>query len=497
MSNTNIRVSVININKSTLENTAISNGSVYFVEDTKELFYDFGSKRVEVKDILVLEKESERTSILFTPLNKFYFVLETQILWLYKDGAWYQISSDLTNYYNKSELELLLNDKQDKLEFTIPLQNGGLKTSTTNISYDGNGKAYLNDVAYYATIRECLPIEPIANYEIRSSFYDNTYTNNNCEFHFYKLKGYTDKYPILNLDGYNAILHNFSVGDIVMADSIKPFSGDYNDVQMCFGKIEDDGTFIPKLMCMTYGWSSGARFAKITRLYEPDEANKRNQEWRASSSFYMKYINDAARMSLSYKNQNGISDIVNIRGIKFVEKDNGITVAWVRENGEVVELSDTLTFDEIDFNCVIFNGYVYDNSNVTDTGIYGFDPTKYFVANDTIDNVVSKMIDGTGESGVHLKYNKNDFEINVKNELSLNSSIFKNFATKTELDTKQTQLEDTPTIAVDVNGLNALGVLEKNTGNAVFDWIGTIEEWELGRTNGIIPDTYICFITND
>ena len=113
MSNTNIRFSVVHTNKTTLENTVISNGSVYFVEDTKELFYDFGSKRVEVKDILVLSTESERTSILFTPLNKFYFVLETQILWLYKDGSWYKISSDLSNYYTKSEIVSLLSLKQD------------------------------------------------------------------------------------------------------------------------------------------------------------------------------------------------------------------------------------------------------------------------------------------------------------------------------------------------------------------------------------------------
>lgn len=104
MGNTNIRFEAVNVNKTTLENTAISNGSVYFVEDTKELFYDFGSKRVEVKDILILEKESERTSILFTPLNKFYFVLETQNLWLYKDGTWYKLTSDLSNYYTIEEI---------------------------------------------------------------------------------------------------------------------------------------------------------------------------------------------------------------------------------------------------------------------------------------------------------------------------------------------------------------------------------------------------------
>lgn len=89
---TDIRFEIVKTNKSLLGTTDISNGCVYFVDDTKELFFDFDSKRSEVKDILVLEKESERTSILFVPLNKFYFILETKILWFYKDGTWYQVS---------------------------------------------------------------------------------------------------------------------------------------------------------------------------------------------------------------------------------------------------------------------------------------------------------------------------------------------------------------------------------------------------------------------
>ena len=41
---------------------------------------------------------------------KFYFVLETQKLWLYKDGTWYQISAsvDLSNYYTKTEVNELI-----------------------------------------------------------------------------------------------------------------------------------------------------------------------------------------------------------------------------------------------------------------------------------------------------------------------------------------------------------------------------------------------------
>ena len=54
MENTNVQFVAVNLNKTSLENTDINNGAVYFVEDTKELFYDFGSKRSEIKDILIL-----------------------------------------------------------------------------------------------------------------------------------------------------------------------------------------------------------------------------------------------------------------------------------------------------------------------------------------------------------------------------------------------------------------------------------------------------------
>lgn len=115
MTNTNIRFSAVNLNKAALQNAEITNGRVYFVHDTKELFYDFGSVRNEIKDILVLEKEAERTNILFAPLNKFYFVLETKILWMYKDGVWYQVSYNMNDYYTKEILDGLLAEKQDKL----------------------------------------------------------------------------------------------------------------------------------------------------------------------------------------------------------------------------------------------------------------------------------------------------------------------------------------------------------------------------------------------
>jgi hypothetical protein len=110
MVDTNTKIQIINTNKSLLETSAISNGSIYFVQDTKELFYDYNSIRSSITDILILATEADRTSVLFTPLNKFYFVLETNALWLYRDGTWYQVSGAT------EDIKSLLDKKADKAD---------------------------------------------------------------------------------------------------------------------------------------------------------------------------------------------------------------------------------------------------------------------------------------------------------------------------------------------------------------------------------------------
>ena len=47
------------------------------------------------------------------------------------------------------------------------------------------------------------------------------------------------------------------------------------------------------------------------------------------------------------------------------------------------------------------------------------------------------------------------------------------------------------------NELQAIGVIEKNTGAVKYDWVGTLAQWQAGRTDGTIPDTWICYIIDD
>lgn len=55
---------------------------------------------------------------------------------------------------------------------------------------------------------------------------------------------------------------------------------------------------------------------------------------------------------------------------------------------------------------------------------------------------------------------------------------------------------DNNTISTFQGKLQAIG-LKCVTGQIVYDWIGTLSDWEFGRSNGTIPDNYVCFVTDD
>ena len=310
MIDTTTRVQLVNVNKTTLESTEVTNGCVYFVEDTKELFYDLGSKRTEVKDILILEKEAERTSILFSPLNKFYFVIETQILWLYKDGNWYRVTADFSDYYNKTEIGEILDGKADVS--VIPEIN--LATST-------------------------------------------------------------------------------------LAGIVKP---DNTSIT-----VSEDGTICASV---------------------PDLTDQLNQKADKENTYTKEEVN--AKLSAVYRYKGTIE-----------------TIDALPETAE--------------------QGDVY---NVEDTGAnYAWDGINWDKLSETID--LTPYL--------------------TKQEAT------ETYATIDSISGKQNIITETDTIKIKETGLDAVGVIEKNSGNAIYDWIGTVEQWQEGRANGTILDSYLCFVTND
>ena len=325
---------------------------------------------------------------------------------------------DTSNLATKTDVA----NKQDKFTTSLPLTMGGLKTSTTNISYDNNGKAYLNDVAYYSTLPELLPSLPLigTNTDVKPSFCAESPQVANPTLRFSKIKGINGDNPILNLDGYNAIIHEFKAGDIVMGDQPCEYAN-YNDLEMCFGVIADDGTFTPKVYARTYGWGTSARWSFISELIKPSSVSISKQQQRYSSNYLMTYgTANTNYITLSSKTHANISNMADIYGIKLVERNGGMSFNWVTLDGTEIELSDCGSMDFTDINCVVYKGIVYDVSTASNVANKGFDPNRYFVANGTIDNVIVRMTDGTGVDSLAIKYS-DDFRLNENNEISLNT----------------------------------------------------------------------------
>lgn len=77
---------------SKLSQLPVSDGNLIFTTDTHTVYLDMNGSRIAYTDINVLPLESNRTSIL-APVEGFYYIEETNILWRYKEG-WKKITPD-------------------------------------------------------------------------------------------------------------------------------------------------------------------------------------------------------------------------------------------------------------------------------------------------------------------------------------------------------------------------------------------------------------------
>lgn len=81
---------VIATSSSKIRQLPIKNGQLVFIQDLSRIAFDFNDKRVFYNQIVELETEAERQDLV-DPLNGYYFVIDTAVLWSYQDG-WIQIT---------------------------------------------------------------------------------------------------------------------------------------------------------------------------------------------------------------------------------------------------------------------------------------------------------------------------------------------------------------------------------------------------------------------
>ena len=83
-------MSLIATKSSRIKDLVIKDGQLIFMQDVGRIAFDFKGKRVFYNQIVELETEVERLT-LDSPLNGYYFVIDSACLWCYRDG-WVQIT---------------------------------------------------------------------------------------------------------------------------------------------------------------------------------------------------------------------------------------------------------------------------------------------------------------------------------------------------------------------------------------------------------------------
>lgn len=80
---------------SKLSQLEVRNGNLIFTSDTKQIYLDIHGNRLGYNCIQVFATDTERSALL-APIEGFYFVEETGVMWRYKE-KWVQISPDNLN----------------------------------------------------------------------------------------------------------------------------------------------------------------------------------------------------------------------------------------------------------------------------------------------------------------------------------------------------------------------------------------------------------------
>lgn len=85
-------LSVVATTASRLPDLSIKNGQLIFVKDSQKIVLDLNDKRYFYNQIVVLQTDSERQSLLAPISGLFYFVIDTAVLWHYEQ-SWIQITT--------------------------------------------------------------------------------------------------------------------------------------------------------------------------------------------------------------------------------------------------------------------------------------------------------------------------------------------------------------------------------------------------------------------
>lgn len=88
-------MSLVATSSSRIRELVIKDGQLIFIQDLGRIAFDFKGQRVFYNQIVELETEVDRQT-LESPLDGYYFVIDSACLWFYKNG-WTQITEKPDN----------------------------------------------------------------------------------------------------------------------------------------------------------------------------------------------------------------------------------------------------------------------------------------------------------------------------------------------------------------------------------------------------------------
>ena len=88
------RMSIVVTTSNKLPNLAIKNQQLIFIRDLQRIALDFNGIRTFYNEIVSLETEEERESLLEPVVGLYYFVIKTSVLWTYQSTGWIKITRE-------------------------------------------------------------------------------------------------------------------------------------------------------------------------------------------------------------------------------------------------------------------------------------------------------------------------------------------------------------------------------------------------------------------
>lgn len=98
-------LSVVATSNSKLSELSVKDGQLILVQDKNTIAFDFGGRRRLYKQIEEISTEAARLSILAPVTGCYYFVVETSVLWTYRDG-WVPITTTPSSVKDQSDSAL-------------------------------------------------------------------------------------------------------------------------------------------------------------------------------------------------------------------------------------------------------------------------------------------------------------------------------------------------------------------------------------------------------